>query len=509
MAGTIICCLNAGNYLGQGKKYVEILFDSVTRNLPEKQAFSFVCFTDDEEPYREGIIKRSLEPNLSGWWHKMALFKQGVFERGDRIIFFDLDTVITGPLDSLLTYDGPFAILKDFYRPLGLGPAVIMWTPTEDTEYIWQYFKLQWRMGIREDYIGPLGGRGDQAILEDVRRLTHKMQLNENGKLEERIWLNNPLQNLDFLQDRFPKAFRSYKVDCRFEIPKKCKVVCFHGLPRPHEITEGWMPNIWKVGGGSALELEIICNVSDDVLHQNIEHACGLPYENLADQYLKKYEGQRLVICGGGPSLADSLTDIAMRQKHGQIIWALNNTWAYLVAHGIMPDAHVMLDAREGNAAFVPLINPSHPPLLLYASQCHPQVFEKASGGQIIIWHSAVEGIDHLMVKLKRKVAFVYAGNSVGLQAFGLAQLFGFKYIHLFGYDSCYRDDKNHAYNQPLNDGENVIDVTVDKTKFRCAPWMATQGQQFQECLPTFISKGMEFSVHGEGLIRSIARAME
>src|ERR1700688_836344 len=112
MAKTIICCLNAGNYLGRGKEYVEILFDSVWRNISDKKSFEFHCFTDDEEPYDEGIFKRPLLPELRGWWHKLYFFKEGVFDEGDRIIFFDLDTVITGGLDEIISYDGAFATLR-------------------------------------------------------------------------------------------------------------------------------------------------------------------------------------------------------------------------------------------------------------------------------------------------------------------------------------------------------------------------------------------------------------
>ena len=113
-----IVCVNSNDYLGKGKKYVEILYDMVRRNLSEKVEGRFLCFTDDETPYNEGIIKKSLPGGLKGWWNKLYLFKDGLFDDGDLVVYFDLDTCIVGGLDNIIEYKGDFAILRDVYRPL-------------------------------------------------------------------------------------------------------------------------------------------------------------------------------------------------------------------------------------------------------------------------------------------------------------------------------------------------------------------------------------------------------
>lgn len=490
----IICCLNAGNYLGRGKEYVEILFDSVWRNISDKTEFQFVCFTDDLTPYTYGITKAPLLPQLRGWWHKLYLFYPGLFKEGDRIIFMDLDTIITGGLDEILKYQGAFATLRDFYRPAGLGPAIILWTPTKDTEYIWTYFKRKWALGIREDYLGVLGGRGDQGILEEVRSLTDR-----DGK----IWLTNPLQSIDFLQDIFPGKFRSYKVDCKSTVPKGTKVVCFHGLPRPHEITVGWVPHLWKIGAGSAVELEIVGNVENSIIEDNITHAYTLPYEMLADQYAVPTD-RELCIVGGGPSLKRSLFELKMKERADCVIWALNNSYNYLKDNDISAHALVMLDGRAENAAFIP----DKQTTLLLASQCSPVVFNKAqaSGSKIIIWNSYLINMEKLLGN--RRAALISCGSSVGLNALALAQCFGFRKIHIYGYDSSYENDHNHAYEQDLNKGEKVLDVTCDGIKWRCAPWMATQVEEFQERVPGLLQQGMEIHVHGEGLLPHVAKLL-
>jgi hypothetical protein len=105
-----IICLNAENYLGMGKQYVEILHDMVMRNLAGGHEGKFVCFTDDPEPYAVGIEKRELPClGLNGWWNKLSLFRDDLFPEGDRILYFDLDTLITGRLDEIVKYDGEFA----------------------------------------------------------------------------------------------------------------------------------------------------------------------------------------------------------------------------------------------------------------------------------------------------------------------------------------------------------------------------------------------------------------
>jgi FkbM family methyltransferase len=462
-----IVCVNADNYLGRGKEYVEILYDMVRRNLSTKVEGRFICFTNDGEPYADGIIKRRLYPGLTGWWNKMYLFKPGLFDEGDRIIYFDLDTCIVGGLDDIINYMGNFGILRDAYRNGGYQSSIMMWKANYPD--VWDKFE-------QHDFL-PCPG-GDQEFIEFVTK--------DDGK------------PLDILQDLYPDCFLSYKKEATKKIPKGAKVVYFHGQPRPHD-AQFWVPYIWKIGGGSMYEQEVVCNTSDDKLLENVVYAMGLSYENLADQYCQASDDQ-LVIVGGGPSLKKYLFEIKLRQEQGQIVWALNNSFNYLVKNGIYPDAQIMLDAREENVEFVPEKTNA---TLIYASQCHPSVFKKAAefDNKVIIWHSSMESVFELARQYKKRAAFIGVGTSVGMKALGLGQLFGFKHMHLYGYDSSYSDNQNHAYDQPINDNERIIDVVCGDKTFKCAPWMATQAQEFEDSLLNFFEHGIDFTVHGEGLI--------
>ena len=137
-----ICCIRAGDKFSPA--YVSNLFDMVRRNLADGFEGEFVCFTDQKDVFEKGITVRPLPADLPGWWSKLALFRDDLFPVGDRVIFFDLDTLITGRLDELAAYDGPFAILRDFYCASGMQSAVMLWAAGEQTE-IWEsYTEAGW-----------------------------------------------------------------------------------------------------------------------------------------------------------------------------------------------------------------------------------------------------------------------------------------------------------------------------------------------------------------------------
>jgi len=470
--------VNAGNYCGMGAEYVNRLYDMVSRNLPEGFEARFICFTDDATGLNEGITAKPLPvEGLTGWWNKLALFKEGVFDNGDRVIFFDLDTVIVSKLDDIVKYDGPFAILRDFYRPGGLGSAVMAWEVSVAYHQIWD----NWNCDGRPEIPG-----GDQAWLE--------LFFTIDGPLRR---YNTLTYNI--LQDLFPDNFVSYKVHAQHGIPKGARVVCFHGIPRPHHVIGNWVEKVWKVGGGSALEFDIVGNVDSSVWVQNISNSTKLPYDWITGD---KIESGHAVIVGGGPSINKFAEEIAWRKSQGQKIFALNGSAKWLGKHGITPDYHVILDARPENADFITGMNCKH----LLASNCDLEVFNRA-GNDVLIWHPLVTGIQDLL-PAERPYALIGGGGTVGLKAMALAYVMGFDEVHVYGMDSSYQDDKGHAYPQSLNEGERVIEVEYADRKFSAAPWMVTQASEFPALAADLVAKGMVVTVHGDGLLPFIASSM-
>lgn len=204
-----VCCVDAGNYLGQGGRYVDNLFRAVRRNL--SQPHQFVCFTDHTWGLNEDVWAQTLpHPGLDGWMNKLSLFKPGVFADGERVLYLDLDTVITGSLDEIASYAGAFAMLEDVIYLDRLGSGVMAW-------------RGGFGANIFQSYLAagcPTVAGGDQ------------------------VWIAEHVSRPDRLQDLYPNQIASYKMSAEVLSPQT-RIVAFHGSPRPHEVSTGWVPALW------------------------------------------------------------------------------------------------------------------------------------------------------------------------------------------------------------------------------------------------------------------------
>jgi len=457
-----VVCIRAGAAFAPA--YVTVLQDMVARNLEGGFPGRFVCFTDRRDELPLSVETRPLPADLPGWWSKLALFRDGLFPDGDRVLFFDLDTVITGSIDALAKYEGEFAILRDFYRPNGLQSSVMAWRAGQHAE-IWRTFEAA---GCPMDDPG-----GDQAWIE---KHCHPSRVQR-------------------LQTMFPEMFVSYK-QCR-GIPQQASVVVFHGRPRPHEITDGWVPKVWTISGLSHAELKAVCNTELEKLLGNVRSACQ---RNVRWFVPRDEHNGHVAILGGGPSLADMTREIKWRQSQGQVIWALNNAWRAIDVH---VDAQVLLDARAENSEFICDMACEH----LVASQCHPDLLDRLSNSNVTLWHANTPGIaDLLKDEPSRPAYLVGGGTTVGMNAIALAYLRGYRKIHLYGFDSCFRGEAHHAYPQALNDKDARNTVLYGDKNYLCAPWMVGQAQEFAEMWPTYDADDCVITVHGAGLLQDIWR---
>ena len=75
----------------------------------------------------------------------------------------------------------------------------------------------------------------------------------------------------------------------------------------------------------------------------------------------------------------------------------------------------------------------------------------------------------------------------------------------MYGFDSCLRGDKHHAYSQPENDDNPIMEVVVGGKTFYCHGWMAKQAHEFQEVVRYLLAPaGIELAIYGDGLIATI-----
>lgn len=197
-----VACVYWGNKFS--KDYVYNLKASVERNttVPHK----FVVFSDRGFA---GIETKILRPGYEGWWNKLQLFDPAN-KCSDRMVYLDLDTVITSNIDWLLEDRSWFMGIEDVgavnkHQPHlknKLQTGVISWDFNPNT-MIWSEFVLSYDR-VMDTY------RGDGEYLSSIVNPYHRT----------------------LLQHKYPDKLKSYKYDVYPGPPKKdVSIVVFHGRP--------------------------------------------------------------------------------------------------------------------------------------------------------------------------------------------------------------------------------------------------------------------------------------
>lgn len=246
--------------------------------------------------------------------------------------------------------------------------------------------------------------------------------------------------------------------------------------------------------------LTVQCNTDGKAVFSNVR-------ENLARGYTKFREvpanNRPILICGSGPSLADTLENIRAMQKRGAFVLALNGVGKYLCENGIPPDALAMVDPRSDNVDFA---QEKWADEAWLASQCHPDVTAQCEsvGMRVVLWHAgAPEMQNHIPAKDSLRMG---GGYTIGLCAISCAFVAGFREIHLFGYDSSHRAGTGHAFKQDRNANDELMTATVDGEQFECSVTMAAQASLFLEFIKNPMNEGAEIHAHGTGLIPTMWR---
>ena len=211
---TVACVYKTGGDFAA--EYAHKLAAAVRRHSSFQ--IDFLCLTDDEN-LKGDFRTIPLINNWDGWWSKIELFRPGLTE-ADRILYFDLDTLILRNIDHLLCLQASFAALTP-WNPVNrakkqLASGILLWDHRLYSEYLYNGFQ------DHNDYAG------DQAYISDA--------LNSRGYQ----WV--PLQTV--------ARIYSYKRQCRQRLPKDAEIVCFHGKPRPHEMKLNWVKENWRNASG-------------------------------------------------------------------------------------------------------------------------------------------------------------------------------------------------------------------------------------------------------------------
>ncbi len=247
------------------------------------------------------------------------------------------------------------------------------------------------------------------------------------------------------------------------------------------------------------LPLHLVCNTSDEEIVSNIR----LNSDRRKHSWLKRvaeHDGVA-VLCGSGPSLADTLPVIRERAAAGQTIFALNGAARYLVEQGLIPDYQVILDARQQTADLVEPRAKAH----MFASQVHPDCFAKAPGATL--WHLQIGGIDMHLPPSEKDDIYIGGAASVGNTATCVAYALGYRNLQCYGYDSSHRGEASHAFRQPMNDTEPCAEVEFNGKKYLATLTMKLQAEKFLVTSQALKTAGCVVEVHGDGLLPALYRA--
>jgi len=218
--------------------------------------------------------------------------------------------------------------------------------------------------------------------------------------------------------------------------------------------------------------------------------------------YLDKYDGKVSVV-GSGPSL-----EFTHKELRGDII-AINSSIGYLLDQGIVPKFGVIWDAHEICEKFaIP-----HPKITyLIGARCHPKVFERLKDCKVIAWHAGGDhNISELLTENDIMEPMINGGSAGVTRGMYLAVALGYKRLHIFGGDSCYRKDETHITGSLVPEKDIMISIGKDNpVYFRTTPEWCSQVNEFRDIYSIFSHPqiNIKITVHGEGMLPHMAKLM-
>lgn len=220
-----------------GPEYVINLYNAAKKH--SKENFLFHVFTDCEDNLLrkpDWVFHKLPNWNLTAnkaWFYKMEIFnnQHGLVGRN---LFIDLDVIVTGSLDPFWSYSKDnFVICQDFNRVYiknykMMNSSVMAWTDNTLNHVYDSFTKDRSRHVIKH--------RGDQDYLN--ASIKNYVFWPERWAMSYRweIWRGG-------IKDQSPNNYALN--EHRSVIPEDCKLVVFHGKPKPHEIDEPQLFDKW------------------------------------------------------------------------------------------------------------------------------------------------------------------------------------------------------------------------------------------------------------------------
>jgi hypothetical protein len=227
MAGEIVvCCIKWGTKYPS--HYVNRLRRMVERNLAHPHRF--VCLTEHATGLDQDIETMALPGGLTGYWNKLSLFRNDLFEPGATLLYFDLDLVIVGPIDFLLDDPGGLCVIRDWETVSGAFNSSVMRFEAGAFSYVHERFRGQAETIVASgNYIGDQDWIAEQV--PDAKSFTAGKIVSYKVDLPAHVWLRARKLRLPL---RWLKAPRFMTV----ALPPTAAIVVFHGKPDPEDVMD-------------------------------------------------------------------------------------------------------------------------------------------------------------------------------------------------------------------------------------------------------------------------------
>jgi hypothetical protein len=235
----MIDCACVIHSTGYDWRYVENLYSMLTRALPG--GIRFHVYTEHDRSVPPHMIKHILTewPGIAGpkksWWYKMQMFNPE--HHSGNLLYLDLDTVVVRDLSWVTAHDtNYFWGIRDFRYLQNPHHSVFnssfMWWNVSNFSWIWDQFSKCDIAQLTKN------NQGDQDYI------TRAINVNQRRFFDDKLFQSFRWQCLDGgynFQRRQPRA-----PGTGVTIAPDTAVVVFHGMPKPHQISDPVIAQLWR-----------------------------------------------------------------------------------------------------------------------------------------------------------------------------------------------------------------------------------------------------------------------
>jgi len=244
------------------------------------------------------------------------------------------------------------------------------------------------------------------------------------------------------------------------------------------------------------LPIILMNNTPDEEIARNITINSARDLE-----WIKRHDAHDgvAVLVGGGGSIDDEVETI--RNMKGATVFAMNAASNWCQEHGIEVDYQFILDAKDESRSLIDHKAKAH----LIGSQVNPKTMEAIENP--IVWQCNTGDIERYFPKEKIErggYCLLSGGSAVGNSSMSAVYALGYREFHIFGFDSCHKEGKSHAYDQPMNRFLPTVRVTWGGKEFTSSVCMKAHAEDFQITSQALKRLGCNFTLYGEGLLQAM-----